>query len=100
MSFILKDEVNKLMNGVSTDWKRGSVSKGCERIYDMLRPIDKEYEKIWFWSVGNTLLADTLDDAMKVAYYENPHYRVITKTGEFIDMSGAMTKILINARSS
>ena len=66
----------------------------------MVRPIEKEYEKIWFWSVGNTLLADTLDDAMKVAYYDTPHYRVITKTGEFIDMSGAMTKIPINTISS
>ena len=49
--------------------------------------------------MGNTLIADTLDEAMKVAYYESSHYRVITRIGEFIDMSGAMTKLPIMGRN-
>lgn len=37
---------------------------------------------------------------MKVAYYNSTHYRVITKNGEFIDLSGAMTKLPISNKSS
>ena len=76
------------------------MPKSCVRIFDLAKPIDKEYEKIWYWSVGNTLIADTLENAMKVAYYSNPHYRVITKNGEFIDLSGSMTKLPVQAKNT
>lgn len=37
---------------------------------------------------------------MKVAYGSHTPYRVITKNGEFIDISGAMTKVPIRAKNS
>jgi chromosome segregation ATPase len=45
------------------------------------------------WSLGNTLVTSKLDTAMKVAYYDEKRYRVITTSGEFIDSSGTMTKL-------
>lgn len=45
------------------------------------------------WSLGYTLVTSKLDTAMKVAYYDEKRYRVITINGEFIDSSGTMTKL-------
>jgi len=45
------------------------------------------------WVLGSTLVTQKLDIAMKVAYYDEKKYRVITMSGEFIDVSGTMTKL-------
>ena len=45
----------------------------------MAKTMHTEYEKIWFWSVGNTLISDTMESAMKAAYNSTPHFRVITR---------------------
>ncbi len=46
------------------------------------------------------MIANNLDDAMKVAYYSKPFYRVISRNGEFIDITGAMMKLPISKNSS
>ena len=60
---------------------------------DVVKTLDNYYEKILYWTMGNTLIAETLQDAMKAAYHTNPPYRVISKNGVFIDLSGTMTKV-------
>lgn len=99
MSFILKDEITKTMEKVDTKLK-GPLPKGCKRIFDMAQVLSKDYEGIWFWAIGNTLLADTMDDAMKAAYNTTPHFRVITYKGEFIDSSGTMTKVPLHSKTA
>ena len=60
---------------------------------DVVKVLDSQYEKILYWAMGNTLIAQTVEDAMKSAYNTNPPYRVISKQGVFIDLSGTMTKV-------
>ena len=45
------------------------------------------------WAVGATLVTPSLETAMRVAYYDQQRYRVITTQGEFIDSSGTITKL-------
>lgn len=54
---------------------------------------NQEIKNILIWALGNTLVTNKLDIAMKVAYYDEKKYRVITTNGQFIDSSGTMTKL-------
>jgi len=44
------------MDGHNTQLKT-DIPKGCRRIFDVTKIITKDYEKIWFWVVANTLIA-------------------------------------------
>ena len=59
----------------------------------MCKCTDQETKGILMWSLGSTLVTAKLETAMKVAYYDEKRYRVITTNGEFIDSSGTMTKL-------
>lgn len=58
---------------------------------------NNDYQKLLYWTMGNTLIAETVDDAIKAAYHTKPPYRVIAKNGVFIDLSGTMTKVPLNS---
>ncbi len=94
MSLLLMDEIDKLTVNITPEWNAEQVMpKGCTRMYDMIKVMDTKHKKLLFWCVGNTLIADTVDDAMKAAYHSSFPYRVIAKNGVFIDYAGTMTKL-------
>lgn len=79
------------------EWK-GQKPQNCVRMIDVVKVIDNnEYEKVLYWSMGNTLIAQRVEDAMAAAYHNNPPYRVIAKSGVFIDLSGTMTKVALQS---
>ena len=43
------------------------------------------------------MVTDELETAMKVAYEDPRHFRVITTKGEFIDSSGTITKLALKS---
>ncbi|KAN0042226.1 hypothetical protein ACTFIV_004785 [Dictyostelium citrinum] len=61
------------------------------RLFDLIKMKDeKKYATAFFTAVGHTLVADTLDEATKIAYGAKRH-RVVTLDGSLIDTSGAMS---------
>jgi structural maintenance of chromosome 4 len=70
-----------------------SVPKDTKLLCEVCKCTDQEAKGILMWSLGSTLVTGKLETAMKVAYYDEKRYRVITTNGEFIDSSGTMTKL-------
>ena len=52
---------------------------------------DKKYEQIILNLLGRTVITDTIETAIKVAKQNNYTFRIVTKSGDIINPSGAMT---------
>lgn len=50
-------------------------------IIDLIKCTDNTARNILIWALGNTLVAHDLETAMKVAYYDEKKFRVITIKG-------------------
>ncbi|KAN0040303.1 hypothetical protein ACTA71_012193 [Dictyostelium dimigraforme] len=61
------------------------------RLFDLIKMKDEEkYSTAFFTALGHTLVANTLEEATKIAYGVK-RYRVVTLDGSLIDISGAMS---------
>jgi structural maintenance of chromosome 4 len=61
------------------------------RLFDLVRPKDPKYLPAFYFALRDTLVADDLDAATKIAYQGSRRFRVVTLDGAVIDVSGAMT---------
>jgi len=62
----------------------------CKRLVDLIKPRKDEYKAAFYSVLGNTLVVDTLDNAMKLNYGKR-RYRVVTLKGDVIEISGTMS---------
>ncbi|KAI0998292.1 Structural maintenance of chromosomes protein 4 [Podosphaera aphanis] len=60
------------------------------RLFDLIRAKDDKYRPAFFHSLQNTLVADDLAQANRIAYGAR-RWRVVTLNGQLIDKSGTMT---------
>ncbi len=63
----------------------------AERLFDLVRPKDPMYLPAFYFALRDTLVADDLDAATRIAYQGSRRHRVVTLDGAVIDVSGAMT---------
>eukprot|EP00092_Neocalanus_flemingeri_P022265 GFUD01024145.1.p1 GENE.GFUD01024145.1~~GFUD01024145.1.p1 ORF type:complete len:1283 (-),score=468.97 GFUD01024145.1:142-3990(-) len=63
---------------------------GVPRLFDLITVADERYRSAFYHYLRDTLVADDVDQATKVAY-GNKKYRVVTLTGELIETSGTMS---------
>lgn len=90
MTLLIKESIRE----ATLDLKEPtSCPKDTKLLYEVCKCTDQETKRILIWSLGNTLVTSKLETAMKVAYYDQKRYRVITTNGEFIDSSGTITKL-------
>ena len=61
------------------------------RLFDLVRPKDAVYMPAFYFALRDTLVADDLDAATRIAYQGSRRHRVVTLDGAVIDVSGAMT---------
>ena len=90
MTFLITELINQSAQDISIVSSPPSQTK---LIIDLIQCSDSDARNILKWALGNTLVTNELDVAMKVAYYDERKYRVITTKGEFIDSSGTMTRL-------
>lgn len=57
------------------------------RLFDLIRVQDQRIRPAFYFSVRETLVAETLDQATRIAYGAKRH-RVVTLGGELIETSG------------
>jgi structural maintenance of chromosome 4 len=62
----------------------------CKRLVDLVRPRKPEYRAAFYSVLGNTLVVDDLNSAMKLNYGKK-RYRVATLKGDIIEVAGTMT---------
>ena len=66
---------------------------GAQRLFDLLQlEAGRDNVRVAFWyGLRNTLVCNTMDDAMRVAFDRSKRRRVVTVDGKMIDSSGTMT---------
>uniref|UniRef100_A0A7S3A4B0 SMC hinge domain-containing protein n=2 Tax=Rhodosorus marinus TaxID=101924 RepID=A0A7S3A4B0_9RHOD len=68
-----------------------SVPATNRRLFDMLQ-IEEEKNKVaFYYALRDTLVAENMDEATKLAYQPSRRNRVVTVAGQLIESSGAMT---------
>ncbi|CAL9732834.1 structural maintenance of chromosomes protein 4 [Monosporozyma unispora] len=81
--FILLDKINKNINSITTP-------ENTPRLFDLVTPKQPKFAAAFFNVMGNTLVANDLKQANRVAYGKK-RFRVVTLDGKLIDISGTMT---------
>lgn len=60
------------------------------RLYDLIQPKDGKFATAFFRAVGNTLVANDLEQANRIAFGVR-RWKVVTLSGQLIDTSGTMS---------
>lgn len=59
-------------------------------MYDLIRVEDERVKSAFYFALHDTLVADDIDQATRIAY-GNTRYRTVTLRGELIEISGSMS---------
>jgi structural maintenance of chromosome 4 len=60
------------------------------RLYDLIKPKDPKFTPAFYKAVGNTLVAENMEQANRIAFGAR-RWRVVTLAGQLIDTSGTMS---------
>ena len=68
-----------------------ATPENVPRLFDLIQPKDARFAPAFFKAVGNTLVANDLDQANRIAFGAQKRWRVVTLAGQLIDTSGTMS---------
>ncbi|CCL98907.1 uncharacterized protein FIBRA_00914 [Fibroporia radiculosa] len=68
-----------------------STPENVPRLFDLIKPKDPRFASAFFKGVANTLVANDLDQANRIAFGGQRRWRVVTLAGQLIDSSGTMS---------
>ncbi|CAG8620098.1 5328_t:CDS:10, partial [Cetraspora pellucida] len=74
----------------SMDMSPIQTPEGVPRLFDLIRPKEKKFAPAFFKALQNTLVAENLQQASRIAYGRQ-RWRVVTLDGQLIDKSGTMS---------
>lgn len=67
-----------------------SAPENVPRLFDLIKVADERVRPVFYYALQDTLVANNLDQAMRIAYGRT-RYRVVTLTGELIEIAGTMS---------
>uniref|UniRef100_A0A671DUB6 Structural maintenance of chromosomes protein n=1 Tax=Rhinolophus ferrumequinum TaxID=59479 RepID=A0A671DUB6_RHIFE len=70
---------------------RIQTPENTPRLFDLVKVKDEEIRQAFYFALRDTLVADNLDQATRVAYQKDRRWRVVTLQGQIIEQSGTMT---------
>ncbi|TFY64633.1 hypothetical protein EVG20_g5880 [Dentipellis fragilis] len=70
---------------------RGPTPEGVPRLFDLIKPKDPRFAPAFARATSNTLVADNLEQANRIAFGSGRRCRVVTLQGQLIDASGTMS---------
>lgn len=68
-----------------------ATPEDAPRLFDLIKPKDPRFAPAFFKATGQTLVATDLAQANRLAYGGKKRWRVVTLSGDLIDVSGAMS---------
>jgi structural maintenance of chromosome 4 len=74
----------------SRDLSPIETPENVPRLFDLVTPRDARFAPAFFKATGNTVVAENLEQANRIAYGKK-RWRVVTLGGDLIDTSGAMS---------
>ncbi|KAH8111883.1 RecF/RecN/SMC [Phellopilus nigrolimitatus] len=84
-SFIVLEKLSQT-NGLD----KIATPENVPRLFDLIKPREPRFAPAFFKAVGNTLVANDLEQANRIAFGQR-RWRVVTLTGQLIDTSGTMS---------
>lgn len=70
---------------------RVQTPENVPRLFDLIKPKDPRFAPAFYKAVQNTLVADNLEQANRIAFGAHQRWRVVTLDGQLIDASGTMS---------
>lgn len=67
MTFLIKELINVAVKDINIVH---NCPQNTKVIVELIKTTDNEARNILIWALGNTLVANDLETAMKVAYYD------------------------------
>lgn len=71
--------------------ERIQTPENVPRLYDLIKPKDPMFLPAFYKAIGNTLVANDLEQANRIAFSGSKRWRVVTLAGQLIDSSGTMS---------
>jgi structural maintenance of chromosome 4 len=71
--------------------ERVVTPEGVLWLFDLIKPKDPRFASAFYKGIGNTLVADNLDQANRIAFGGSRRWRVVTLAGQLINSSGTMS---------
>ncbi|KAK0465948.1 RecF/RecN/SMC N terminal domain-containing protein [Desarmillaria tabescens] len=82
-SILVLEKLGKL------DMSKKPTPENVPRLFDLITPKDPKFAPAFYKGVGETLVAKDMEQANRIAF-GGKRYRVVTLSGQLIDMSGTM----------
>lgn len=74
-----------------TNMDRIQTPENVPRLIDLVKPKSEEYLPAFYKALGNTLVANDMEQANRIAFGGTRRWRVVTLDGGLIETSGAMS---------
>ncbi|ETW86671.1 hypothetical protein HETIRDRAFT_58645 [Heterobasidion irregulare TC 32-1] len=71
--------------------ERIQTPENVPRLFDLIKPKESRFAAAFYKGVSNTLVADNLEQANRIAFGGQRRWRVVTLAGQLIDSSGTMS---------
>ena len=64
--------------------------KNIPWLFNLVKPKDPWFATVFYKALGNTLIAENINQANHIAYGQH-HWKVVTLTGQLIELSGTIS---------
>ena len=88
--FILLEKLPNFENAMNRDFSK-ILPPNSHRLFDLIKPSKKELLPAFYSILRDTVVANNLNEAKKIAYSGQRRLRVVTIDGKLIDVSGTMS---------
>jgi structural maintenance of chromosome 4 len=68
-----------------------ATPENVPRLFDLIQPKEARFRPAFYKAISNTLVAENLDQANRIAFGAQRRWRVVTLAGQLIDSSGTMS---------
>ncbi|XP_058489020.1 structural maintenance of chromosomes protein 4 isoform X1 [Solea solea] len=68
-----------------------NTPENCPRLFDMVRVKDQSVLPAFYFALRDTLVAQDMEQATRMAFQREKRWRVVTLKGQIIEMAGTMT---------
>ncbi|KNC78249.1 hypothetical protein SARC_09307, partial [Sphaeroforma arctica JP610] len=87
-TFLILEKQGHLVNQMRRSVK---APENVHRLFDLITPAHEDYLPAFYFALRNTLVANDMQQATRIANSGGTQHRVVTLTGELIDTSGTMS---------
>lgn len=85
-SFMVLEKLTK-----TSGMDKFATPENVPRLFDLIKPKEPRFAPAFFKAVSNTLVANDLEQANRIAFGGQRRWRVVTLSGQVIDASGTMS---------